>query len=197
MNCLENPIREWRQTGGVQSGLLNNAQSAHDPAPSLTVSASRKRKPSQSIPLSLGAPSPALHSRPDATSMQLSTSTAKKGAAPATKGKKLKSVCLSIYSLKNTCFRCCSTIGFSYLVFDSFNLLFVFVTGSVIARCIFNEILTIPPLTGSSGRGQAVTEPSEAVPDDNLIGRKVMTRWPKDNNFYEAVITEYNPTEVC
>ena len=45
--------------------------------------------------------------------------------------------------LKNKCFHCWSAIAFSYLVFDSFNLLFVFVTGSVIARCIF-EILTIP-----------------------------------------------------
>jgi len=54
------------------------------------------------------------------------------------------------------------------------------------------------PLTGPSGRGQAAaTEPAEAVPYDNLIGRKVMTRWPEDNNFYEAVITDYNPTEVC
>ncbi|KAK6925700.1 ENT domain [Dillenia turbinata] len=30
---------------------------------------------------------------------------------------------------------------------------------------------------------------------DPLIGRKVMTRWPEDNNFYEATITDYNPVE--
>ncbi|XP_030457893.1 protein EMSY-LIKE 1 isoform X1 [Syzygium oleosum] len=34
--------------------------------------------------------------------------------------------------------------------------------------------------------------PGEADP---LIGRKVWTRWPDDNNFYEAVITDYNPVE--
>lgn len=28
------------------------------------------------------------------------------------------------------------------------------------------------------------------------IGRKVRTRWPEDNNFYEAVITQYNAAEV-
>ncbi|KAG9131161.1 hypothetical protein Leryth_020154, partial [Lithospermum erythrorhizon] len=28
-----------------------------------------------------------------------------------------------------------------------------------------------------------------------LIGRKVRTRWPDDNNFYEAVITDYKAAE--
>lgn len=31
---------------------------------------------------------------------------------------------------------------------------------------------------------------------DPLIGRKVMTRWPEDNNFYEAVISDYDPNKV-
>lgn len=30
---------------------------------------------------------------------------------------------------------------------------------------------------------------------DPLIGRKVWTRWPEDNNFYEAVISNFNPIE--
>lgn len=30
---------------------------------------------------------------------------------------------------------------------------------------------------------------------DSLIGKKVWTRWPDDNNFYEAVITDYNSAE--
>lgn len=38
---------------------------------------------------------------------------------------------------------------------------------------------------------------AEAAKRDPLIGRKVMTRWPDDNNFYEAVITDFNPQEVC
>ncbi|KAL7588165.1 hypothetical protein Lser_V15G39240 [Lactuca serriola] len=27
------------------------------------------------------------------------------------------------------------------------------------------------------------------------MGRKVRTKWPDENNFYEAVITDYNPVE--
>ncbi|XP_058070852.1 protein EMSY-LIKE 3-like isoform X2 [Magnolia sinica] len=60
------------------------------------------------------------------------------------------------------------------------------------------------PSTCPPGRGQlvnrdtsgafVVNEPAEAATFDPLVGRKVMTRWPEDNNFYEAVITDYNPT---
>lgn len=38
-------------------------------------------------------------------------------------------------------------------------------------------------------------EPSEAARSDPLVGKRVMTRWPADNNFYDAVITDYNPVE--
>lgn len=161
-------LREWRKTGGAQSGLLSNAQPIHDPAPSPTVSASRKRKTSQSIPsMSLGAPSPALHSQPVSTSMQPSTSAPKRGSAPATKGKKLKS-------------------------------------GQPLPGTSSAKSLQYP-LTGPSERAQApnrnssgaiaATEPAAAPIYDPLVGRKVMTRWPEDNNFYEAVITDYNPNE--
>ncbi|GAU37538.1 hypothetical protein TSUD_21440 [Trifolium subterraneum] len=37
--------------------------------------------------------------------------------------------------------------------------------------------------------------PAEGSAFDPLIGKKVWTRWPEDNHFYEAVITDYNPTE--
>ncbi|XP_010520041.1 PREDICTED: protein EMSY-LIKE 2-like [Tarenaya hassleriana] len=36
----------------------------------------------------------------------------------------------------------------------------------------------------------SANEPAEA-----LVGRKVWTKWPADNNFYEAVITQYNADE--
>ncbi|RWW73244.1 hypothetical protein BHE74_00018895 [Ensete ventricosum] len=62
------------------------------------------------------------------------------------------------------------------------------------------------PSAGPSGRSQVANrnssgvlvagEPAEPASFDLLIGRKVMTRWPEDNNFYEAVITDYNPVEV-
>lgn len=40
------------------------------------------------------------------------------------------------------------------------------------------------------------TEPVEATTYDPLIGRKVWTKWPEDNNFYEATITDYNHIQV-
>ncbi|KAM7502705.1 hypothetical protein LguiB_001609 [Lonicera macranthoides] len=40
----------------------------------------------------------------------------------------------------------------------------------------------------------AVNEPADAN-FDPLIGRKVWTRWPEDNSFYEAVVTDYNPID--
>lgn len=55
------------------------------------------------------------------------------------------------------------------------------------------------PPSGPSGRGQfgnRISQPAEGASYDPLVGRKVRTRWPDDNNFYEAVITDYNPTEV-
>ena len=63
------------------------------------------------------------------------------------------------------------------------------------------------PSSGPAGRGQVtnrassgaarVSEPAEGATFDPLIGKRVRTRWPDDNNFYEAVITDYNPVEVC
>lgn len=61
------------------------------------------------------------------------------------------------------------------------------------------------PSSGPPGRGQVVNrvssnaignEHAEGATFGSLIGRKLRTRWPDDNNFYEAVITDYNPTEV-
>lgn len=62
------------------------------------------------------------------------------------------------------------------------------------------------PSTGLTGRAQVgnrassgaftTNEPAEPTTYDPLIGRKVWTRWPEDNHFYEAVITDYNRIEV-
>lgn len=78
-------IRQWRKSG-LQPGTLNAAQPVHDPLPSPTVSASRKKqKTSQS--LSLGAPTPALP-----PSMQPSSSALRRGPPPGPRNKKPKSV---------------------------------------------------------------------------------------------------------
>ncbi|KAL8159461.1 hypothetical protein V2J09_000998 [Rumex salicifolius] len=59
------------------------------------------------------------------------------------------------------------------------------------------------PTSNLSGRAQAsnhgalggfgANEPAKA--GDPLIGKKVWIRWPEDNTFYEAVITDYDPLQ--
>lgn len=44
--------------------------------------------------------------------------------------------------------------------------------------------------------GVAASGPGEGASFSPLVGKKVRTRWPDDNHFYEAVITDYKPTEV-
>ncbi|XP_071720150.1 protein EMSY-LIKE 1-like [Rutidosis leptorrhynchoides] len=63
------------------------------------------------------------------------------------------------------------------------------------------------PLMGRTPRGVLSNHGSSVVPlaneatdvstttRDQLIGRKLKTRWPDDNNFYEAVIVDYNPLQ--
>lgn len=61
------------------------------------------------------------------------------------------------------------------------------------------------PSTTPTGRAQGANRGSSgalvanelAETGDRYIGKKVLTRWPDDNNFYEAVITNYNPADVC
>ncbi|XP_054784862.1 protein EMSY-LIKE 1-like isoform X1 [Prosopis cineraria] len=47
----------------------------------------------------------------------------------------------------------------------------------------------------SSFNARPSNAPAEAAASDPLIGKKVWTRWPEDNHFYEGVITDYNPAE--
>ncbi|XP_022734111.1 protein EMSY-LIKE 3-like isoform X2 [Durio zibethinus] len=155
-------IREWRQVGVLQSGMLNTV---HDPVPSPTVSAShKKQKITQLVPSqSIGGPSPPFHLQAVAPSHQPSSSATKGGPITSSKGKKHKPGLPGVPSVKSTQY----------------------------------------PSTGLAGRGQAVnrvsssvalvSEPAEGATFDPLIGKKVRTRWPDDNNFYEAVITDYNP----
>lgn len=86
---INHDCREWRKANGLQPGMPSNAQPAHDPIASPTVSGSRKKqKPSQSVAsLSMGAPSPVLH-----PSMQPSTSALRRNPPPGSGNKKTKSV---------------------------------------------------------------------------------------------------------
>lgn len=86
---MDYAVREWRKASGLQPGMVSAPQTVHDPIPSPTVSASRKKpKTSQSVAsLSLGAPSPALP-----PSMQPSSSGLRRGPPPGARTKKPKSV---------------------------------------------------------------------------------------------------------
>ncbi|XP_075508799.1 protein EMSY-LIKE 3-like isoform X2 [Primulina tabacum] len=48
--------------------------------------------------------------------------------------------------------------------------------------------------TDQYSTGVLVDDPAESIRDP-LIGRRVMIKWPADNNFYEALITDYNPAD--
>lgn len=89
---LGDAVREWRQAGGMQPGMHSAGQAVHDPIPSPTVSASRKKQ-TQSVPAqSFGGPSPSFHLQAVAAPHQPSSSTAKRGPLPGSKGKKKKPV---------------------------------------------------------------------------------------------------------
>lgn len=92
-NDWKNDIREWRQAGGIQHSMHSASQPGHEPGPSPTLSASRKKlKTSHCLAsLSLVAP-PAMHPRATAASIQPSSTAAKRGAAVGAGSKKPKSV---------------------------------------------------------------------------------------------------------
>ncbi|XP_075102162.1 protein EMSY-LIKE 3-like isoform X3 [Nicotiana tabacum] len=155
-------IREWRQSGGHQSGMLGGGQSVHDPIPSPSISASRKKqKIAPSLPSqSFAGPSPTFLLPAVTAANQPFSSAAKRGPIAGPKGKKHKSGQMMPGA---------SSMKMQY------------------------------PTPGPSGRaqlGNRFSEPAEAASSDPLVGRKVRTRWPDDNNFYEAVITDYNPAEI-
>lgn len=91
---LENTVREWRQSVGVQPAIHGANQAVHDAVPSPSISASRKKqKIAPSLPpQSFGGPSPSFHPQAMTTTHQPSSSTAKRGPMTGAKGKKHKSV---------------------------------------------------------------------------------------------------------
>ncbi|KAK6162862.1 hypothetical protein DH2020_002703 [Rehmannia glutinosa] len=148
-------IREWRQSGGLQPGMHSASQAVHEPVPSPSISASRKKQKIASSlhSQSFGGPSPSFHPQTMAAANQPSSSAAKRGPMMDAPGGNFNENAVSIWSC---------------------------------GRGQFNN--RIPS-------GGLATEPAEGASFDPLVGRKVRTRWPDDNNFYEAVITDYNPVE--
>ncbi|KAJ3698330.1 hypothetical protein LUZ61_002035 [Rhynchospora tenuis] len=176
-------IREWRKGGRPQTSLVGGVQPGLDPIPSPTVSASRKRQKTgsqamtslSSMPTAVATPPAALHAQqpppqpPAVVPMQPSTSSAaKKGVPPPfSKGKKPKPGQKLPSGAKT------------------------------MPHSLAGPSTRGPPGGSKSATGALATnDRAEAAgPYDPLIGRKVLTRWPEDNNFYEAVITDYNPVE--
>ncbi|XP_075487604.1 protein EMSY-LIKE 3-like [Primulina tabacum] len=155
-------IREWRQSCGLQPAMRGASQAVHDPIPSPSISASRKKQkiaPSLTSQ-SFGVPSPAFHPQVMATNNQPSSSAAKRAPTMGAKGKKHKSVPAGASSMKMQ-----------------------YPFGPAVRGKFGNRMSS----------GGLTNEPAEAASFDPLIGRKVRTRWPDDNSFYEAVITNYDP----
>lgn len=175
-------VREWRQAGGVQSNIINNAQTSHDLIPSPTVSASRKRhKTTNAVAsLTMGGSLPLLHSQPAAASLHPSAATVKQGNTSGARGKKIKQVSSQF---KDNSLRWCRAFCLCYLSY-------------LMLHFQFKSLKK--PSPGSIVRDQArnISEPGEVTANASLVGRKVMTRWPDDNNFYEAIITDYKPQKV-
>lgn len=200
---LGDAIREWRQGGGVQPGMLSTVQAVHDPLPSPTVSASRKKqKTTQSLhSQSFVGPSPPFIPQPSTTSHQPSSSNVKRGSvpvpapAPGAKGKKHKSVSQRLF-----------IYGVIHKII--LQIIYVIVCYSFVKYCSQGQILpgaSSTKLHPSLGRGQISNrvssgairnEPVEGATLNPFIGKKVRTRWPEDNSFYEAVITDYNAAKV-
>lgn len=157
-------IREWRQSGGLQHGLRSTSQPIHDPLPSPTISASRKKqKLSQSASFSMH-PSSALHPQTLVPPTQPSLSAGKRATLSGAKGKKSNSNQGLVNMPSSKSIQYPSTVSSG-------------------RDQVTNRV--------SSGATMATESAEAAAYDPSLIGRKVRTRWPEDNSFYEAVITDY------
>ncbi|XP_076940793.1 protein EMSY-LIKE 3-like [Bidens hawaiensis] len=150
-------IREWRQSSGLQPGMVNTSQAVHDPLPSPSVSGTRKKQKMTS-----SGPSQSFGGPPQHVPLPTSSS-ARRAPVTGSKGKNKKSMMAGTSSIKPQ-----------------------------------------HPPSGPAGRAQLGNRVASSVHANGasetstfspLIGRKVRTRWPDDNNFYEATITDYNPVE--
>ncbi|KAJ0434955.1 putative ENT domain, protein EMSY-LIKE, plant, ENT domain-like superfamily [Helianthus annuus] len=152
-------IREWRQSSGLQPGMVNTGQAVHDPLPSPSVSGTRKKQKMNS-----SGPSQSFGVPPQHVPLPTSSSARR---APVTG-----------------------------------NVTRLLWPGQMMGGA--SSVKTQHPTSSSTGRAQLGNRatsgalaivPAETSSFSPLIGRKVRTRWPDDNNFYEATITDYNPVE--
>ncbi|WOK98118.1 protein EMSY-LIKE 3 isoform X2 [Canna indica] len=146
-------------------GLKSGLKLMYGPEPTSTFN-KRKRMSQPSPFLSVDPSSPEYESQPVATPAQPCSESAKRAAITGSNLKKLKSV--------------------SYLEAEHDSSM---------------KSTQIPP-AGSTGKGHVPNKKSygtrplfkavKQAPCDSLIGQKFKIRWPEDNKFYEALITDYN-----
>lgn len=159
-------IREWRQAGGAQSAMLGAIHVVEDQMPSPTILSSRKKpKMNHSLPSQSFG----------APSPQFHAQVVAASNQPSSSAAKRGSM-MSSKGKKNR--------------------------SDLVSPAVSSGKSMQYPSSNASGRGQIpnqgrphLSDAADAATSNPLIGRKVRTRWPDDNNFYEAVITEYNPVE--
>lgn len=162
-------IRQWRESGFHQPGFTSNAVPPSGPTHSPTVSVSQKKQKTTHVMSSMHLqPPPNRHQSPAPSSSVPFAATSKQGDPLGVRGRKSK----ADHSL--------------------------LVVPTVVKR---RPVPTSVPASGMEqnvhkrplGRPPGKSHCAVVANVDSLIGRKVMTRWPQDNNFYEAIITDYNP----
>ncbi|XP_047315727.1 protein EMSY-LIKE 3-like [Impatiens glandulifera] len=157
-------IREWRQSGGHQPAMIGTGQAVRDPIPSPSVSASRKKqKMVSSVPSqSYGAPTPPFLPQPVGGG-----GSSQPSSSTAKRGPMMGGVNKGKKSKSS----------------------------QIMSGRTQQHPSSGPPVRGQQSNrvaaGAFPSEPAQAPSFDSLMGRKVRTRWPDDNNFYEAVITDF------
>jgi len=121
--------------------MLSTGQALHDSIPSPTVSASRKKqKITPPVPSrSFGGPSPSFHPQTVTAPHQPSSSSAKRGSGPGSKGKKQKPVSREHRLIFFYFFICIHSLTFGLVTLICIYFLFA---GSNITWCIFSEAVS-------------------------------------------------------
>ncbi|XP_018472751.1 protein EMSY-LIKE 4-like isoform X2 [Raphanus sativus] len=163
----DDTIRKIREWRQSGGMQRNAAQVVHDTLPSPSASASIKRhKPNQPIHSQpFASSSPSSHPQADPTH-PLASSAAKRGSVPIFKAKKHKPVFPGSSSIK----------PIPYHPPDQ--------------QPPRGQVMNRLPSGPSSS-----SEPTKGTGPESFVGRRVRTRWPEDNTFYEASISKYDPVE--
>ncbi|CAH8383679.1 unnamed protein product [Eruca vesicaria subsp. sativa] len=147
-------------------GMCNAAQVVHDTLPSPSMSASvKKHKPNQPVPSQPFASSSPSFHPQADPTHPFASWKAKRGSFPSVKEKKQRPV----------------------------------LPGSSSVKPILYHPLDQPPRGQVMNRLPSVptssSEPAKGTGPESFVGRRVRTRWPEDNTFYEAAIAKYDPVE--